>query len=116
MPGREMPCVGHPRNRQSIAFRCCMPERTRPSGLALESELQLLSIERLCFDKAPQTVELLVQHTVNFWRPVFHAAADISADDIALRHVGSPFARFESPGERAIHTLHLQGTEGAAQA
>src|SRR5262249_28211623 len=103
------------RNRQSIAFRCCLPEHARPSRSCAESELQLLSVERLCFDKAPQAVELLVQHTVEFRRPVFHADAGISAGDHALSHVGSLFARFKSPGERAIHALHLQGTEGAAQ-
>src|SRR5262249_45189865 len=35
---------------------------------------------------------------------------------IALRQVGSSFARFECPGKRAVHAFHLQRTERAAQA
>src|SRR5215472_9409721 len=69
------------------------------------------SIERLAFDKARQAIKLLVQHAVELRRPLIHAAADLSADDVALRDLSAAFARLQGPGKCAVNAFHLQRTE-----
>src|SRR5215831_3839620 len=72
------------------------------------------SVERLAFDKARQAIKLLVQHAVDLRRPLIHPAADIHADDIALRELSAAFGRLQGPVKRAVNAFHLQGTESTA--
>src|SRR6516165_7076938 len=69
------------------------------------------SVKRLAFGKARQAIKLLVQHAVDLRRPLIHAAADISADDIALRDLSAAFARLQGPGKGPVNAFHLQRTE-----
>ena len=66
-------------------------------------------------DEALQSLQLLVEHPVNPGRPLLHAAADVAADDIALRHARAAFGRFECPAERPVDTLRLQRPKRTAQ-
>lgn len=67
------------------------------------------------FDKAFQALQLVVEHPIDFGRPLLHAAADVAADDIAQRDIGAALSRFQCPAERAVDALRLQRAERAAQ-
>src|SRR5215471_12829550 len=69
------------------------------------------SVQRLAFDKARQAIKLLVQHAVDLRRPLIHSAADISADDIALRDPSAAFGRLQGPSKGTVNAFHLQRTE-----
>src|SRR5215469_8256503 len=56
-----------------------------------------------------------MQYLIDPRGPITHAGPNVAPDDIALRDVGSSLARLQRPGERAVHSFHLQRTERAAQ-
>jgi Transposase DDE domain len=75
----------------------------------------LLLRRGFALDKAFQALKLLVEHAVDPGRPLFHAAADVAADDIALRDAGAALCRFQRPAECPVDALHLQWAKRTAQ-
>src|SRR5271166_6002536 len=74
-----------------------------------------LARRRVALDIALQALQLLVEDPVDPRRPLLHAAADVAADDIALREARAAFGRFQAPAERPVDALHLQRAERTAQ-
>src|SRR5438270_1992742 len=109
---RQCPSADTTPNLFSIARVSPLPNAAMSKAITQPLLGRIVLLRRgFAFDEAFEALQLLVEHPVDFGRPLLHAAADVAAEDVARTDGGAPFPRFQRPAERAADALRLQRAE-----